>query len=150
MQRIPYEAVRWELDPVCNLCRRRSAVLLFDGQLSCVECADELLERMAALELAPALRGMLPALAGERVVKRPAASDTSQAERYAMAEERSIEAMREELRRRGIKPCFGTCFCGRPIYEHSRVKVQSSWEYRCSRTSSGRYQASDGSEWPVS
>lgn len=63
LDRRTIEAADWgRTVPICS---RRGcpspASCVLDRQILCLDCADDLLERMAALELEPRLRELLPA-----------------------------------------------------------------------------------------
>lgn len=47
---------------LCNWCRQAGAEVLYEDEPLCCSCADVLLEREAALMVAPELADVLPAL----------------------------------------------------------------------------------------
>jgi hypothetical protein len=53
-------------DAICIMRCARLAELLVDGEPYCIDCADEWLDRMQAIEIYPALRESLPQLGYEK------------------------------------------------------------------------------------
>lgn len=56
-----YDDVVWG-ETLCDDCRHKSADGLYLGEPLCIACADNRLERFAAISLNPKLRDLLPPL----------------------------------------------------------------------------------------
>lgn len=141
------DEVDWTAGPFCNRCRARPAELLLQGELACVDCADVVVERLAALELAPALRELLEPLPGfvrrQRPVAAPAPARGSSSDRVGW--------FRPPLQVE--RPWFGVCYCGHGVDRHGRFKPPGTphFEYGACGVElcpCGSWRPSDGSSWP--